>query len=155
MYRSLYTGSMPRQMPLHAYAEWKGCLHEGLPRLGARTRGCLRRVLCWMVMYLVNDGKPAYATLPMQQISTLLPRVPTHAYMDCKISGRQPKKRWQPWIAFQLWCCSQPLRRIYIDISDLRSNLGNVSAQDICSTKRGLLTGTSWNWHLRPLQAWK
>ena len=23
---------------------------------------CLRRVLCWMVMYLVNDGKSAYAT---------------------------------------------------------------------------------------------
>ena len=47
---------------------------------------------CWMVMYLVNDGKSAYATLPTQQKSTLLPRVPTHAYADCIIAGQQPKQ---------------------------------------------------------------
>ena len=43
-------------------------------------------------MYLVNDGKSAHATLPTQQKSTLLPRVPTHAYADCEISGRQPTR---------------------------------------------------------------
>ena len=40
MYRSLYTGSMPTQMPPHAFAEWKG----------------------W-VMYLVNDAKSAIQNL--------------------------------------------------------------------------------------------
>ena len=40
-------------------------------------------------MYLVNDGKSAHATLPTQQTSTCF-RVPTHAYTDCEISGRQP-----------------------------------------------------------------
>ena len=35
MYRSLYTGSIPTQMPLHAYTEWKECLHESFSRLGA------------------------------------------------------------------------------------------------------------------------
>ena len=43
-------------------------------------------------MYFVNDGKSAYATLPTQQKSTLLPRVPTHAYTDCEIAGRQPTR---------------------------------------------------------------
>ena len=43
-------------------------------------------------MYLVNDGKSAHATLPTQQKSTLLPRMPTHAYTDCEISGRQPTR---------------------------------------------------------------
>ena len=43
-------------------------------------------------MYLVSDGKSAYATLPTQQKSTLLPRVPTHAYTDCEIAGRQPTR---------------------------------------------------------------
>ena len=43
-------------------------------------------------MYLVNDRKSAHATLPTQQKSTLLPRVPTHAYADCEISGRQPTR---------------------------------------------------------------
>ena len=63
MYRSLYTGSMPTQMPPHAYAEWKR----------------------WMKMSLVNDGKFACATLPLQQTSTLLLRVPAHECADCKI----------------------------------------------------------------------
>ena len=49
-------------------------------------------VLCWMVMYLVNDGKSAYATLSKQHKSTLLPRVTTHAYAGCKISGQHPTK---------------------------------------------------------------
>ena len=31
MYRSLYTGPMPTQMPPHAYAEWKGCLRGSFP----------------------------------------------------------------------------------------------------------------------------
>ena len=39
-------------------------------------------------MYLVNDGKSAHATLPTQQKSTLLPRVPTHGYTDCEISDQ-------------------------------------------------------------------
>ena len=43
-------------------------------------------------MYLVNDGKSAHATLPTQQTSKLLPRVPTHAYTDCEISGRRPTR---------------------------------------------------------------
>ena len=43
-------------------------------------------------MYLVNEGKSAHATLPTQQKSTLLPRVPTHAYADCEISGPQPTR---------------------------------------------------------------
>ena len=43
-------------------------------------------------MYLVNDGTSGHATLPTQQKSTLLPRVPTHAYTDCEISGRQPTR---------------------------------------------------------------
>ena len=38
----------------------------------------------------------------------------------------------------------------HLDIFDLRSNLGDVSAQELCSSKRGLLTGTSWNWHICP-----
>ena len=33
--RPLYTGSMPMQMPQHAYVEWKGCLRSSFPRLGA------------------------------------------------------------------------------------------------------------------------
>ena len=41
-------------------------------------------------MYLVNHGKSASATLPTQQQSTLLSRVPTHTYAECKISGQQP-----------------------------------------------------------------
>ena len=43
-------------------------------------------------MYLVNDGKSAHATLPTQQKSTLLPRVPTHTNADCEISDRQPTR---------------------------------------------------------------
>ena len=43
-----------------------------------------------MVMYLVNDGKSAHATLPTQQKSTLLPHMPSHAYADCIIAGQQP-----------------------------------------------------------------
>ena len=66
VYRSLCTGSMPTRMPVHAYAEWKGCLRWSSSRLGAYT-GALRGVLCWMVMHLVNDGGSAYATLPTQQ----------------------------------------------------------------------------------------
>ena len=31
MYRSLYTGSTPTQMPPRAYAEWKGCLSGSFP----------------------------------------------------------------------------------------------------------------------------
>ena len=38
-------------------------------------------------MYLVNDGKSAHATLPTQQKSTSLPRVPTHAYAACTMPG--------------------------------------------------------------------
>ena len=45
-----------------------------------------------MVIYLVNDGKSACATLPTQQKSTLLLRKPTHAYTDCEISGLQPTR---------------------------------------------------------------
>ena len=37
-------------------------------------------------------GKSAHATLPTQQKSTLLPRVPMQAYTDCEISGRQPTR---------------------------------------------------------------
>ena len=37
------------------------------------------------VMYLVNHGKSASATLPTQQESTLLSHVPTHTYAECKI----------------------------------------------------------------------
>ena len=36
--------------------------------------------------------KSAYATLPTQETSALLPRVPTQAYADCKISGQQPRQ---------------------------------------------------------------
>ena len=43
-------------------------------------------------MYFVNDGTSAHATLPTQEKSTLLLRVPTHAYTDCEISGRQPTR---------------------------------------------------------------
>ena len=43
-------------------------------------------------MYLINDGKSAHATLPTQQTSKLLPRVPTHAYTDCEISGPWPTR---------------------------------------------------------------
>ena len=32
MYRSLYTGPMPTQMPPHAYAEWKRCLDRSFRR---------------------------------------------------------------------------------------------------------------------------
>ncbi len=36
-YMSLYTGSMPTQMPAHAYVEWKGCLWS-FPGSGAYAR---------------------------------------------------------------------------------------------------------------------
>ena len=43
-------------------------------------------------MYVVNHGKSASATLPTptQQESTLLSRVPTHTYAECKLSCQQP-----------------------------------------------------------------
>ena len=70
MYRALYTGSMPTQMPPHAYAEWKGCLRRSFPILGA---------------YAGASTDSAYATK-----STLVSRVPTHTYSECKISGQRP-----------------------------------------------------------------
>ena len=35
MYRSIYTGSMPTQMPMYAYAGWKRCPRGSFPGLGA------------------------------------------------------------------------------------------------------------------------
>ena len=46
-------------------------------------------------MYLGNDGKSAYATLPKQQKSTLLPRVSTHAYAGCIVSTQQPTRLYE------------------------------------------------------------
>ena len=43
-------------------------------------------------MCLGNDGKSSCATLPTQQKSTLLPRVPAHTYTGCIISGQQPTR---------------------------------------------------------------
>ena len=48
MYRSLYTGSIPTQMPPHAYTEWKGA-YAGVFLIRC-LRVCLRRVLCWMAI---------------------------------------------------------------------------------------------------------
>ena len=76
MYRSLYTGSMPTQMPPRAYAEWKECLHESFPRLGAYVDASAGFFVGWSWTWyiLVNDGKSGYATLPPPQKSTLLLR---------------------------------------------------------------------------------
>ena len=90
LYPCLYTGTMPTQLLPHVYAEWKGCLRGSFPRLGAYAGASAELFVGWPCNYLVNDGKSAHATLPTQQKSTLLPRVPTHTYADCEISGRQP-----------------------------------------------------------------
>ena len=76
---------------VHTYANASACI-RGMERVLTRelVRMCLRKVLCWMVMCLVNDVKSAYVTLPAQHKSTLLPLLPMHAYADCKISGQQP-----------------------------------------------------------------
>ena len=102
MYRSLYTGSIPTQMPPHAYTEWKGA-YAGVFLIRC-LRVCLRRVLCWMAIYLVNDRKSAYATLPAQHKSTLLPRVLTHAQKKTMfICSRQIASHTQHTCELQSW----------------------------------------------------
>ncbi len=64
------------------------------------TQNC--QTVKWVVFFLLYPclytgtmpihGKSAHATLPTQQKSTLLPRVPMQAYTDCEISGRQPTR---------------------------------------------------------------
>ena len=63
------------------------------PRVFLTLISEIRKDIFWRSWYLANDGnlmKSAYPTLPTQQKSTLLPRVPAHAYADCKILCQQP-----------------------------------------------------------------
>ena len=92
---------------VHVYANASACI-RGMERVPTMEfsqkvrclRGCLQGVLCWTVMYLLNHGKSSSATLPTQQKSTWLSRVPTHTYAECKISGQQPTQLHKefPWI---------------------------------------------------------
>ena len=72
--RPLYTGSMPMQMPQHAYVEWKGCLRSSFPRLGAyavaSTEFFVGQSCTWQIMVnlaprlcLRNKNLHAYAHL--------------------------------------------------------------------------------------------
>ncbi len=76
MYRSLYTGSTPMQMPTHACAEWKGCLRGSFPgSTRVPPRGSLLDGLpgkWWTSAYATKIWIPcarAYASLRGLQIS--------------------------------------------------------------------------------------
>ena len=75
------TGSLPTQMPSHAYAEWKGAF-AGVFLDNVPTRVPPQGSLL--------DGHVPICLLTRQQKSTLLSRLPTQAFADCKISGEQP-----------------------------------------------------------------
>ena len=107
MCRSLYARSIPAQMLPHAPTREFSHLNAGA------SAGFFVGWSC--TWHLVNDRKSACATLPKQQKSTWLPRVTTHAYAGCKISGQHPTKfrnntpRWcevSVETLFWLLCCA-------------------------------------------------
>ena len=83
MYRSLYTGSMPTQMPTHAHAEWKGCPRGSFPGLGAYAGAAagffVRWSRTWWMMKICRRNKNLHCF-----------RACLQAYEDCTISGQQP-----------------------------------------------------------------
>ena len=88
MYRSVYTGSMPRQMPPHAYVEWKGA---GLSKnMLTRHAGFFVGCSCIYTWQMDANGGNLPTQLCLRNENSHCFRVSAHAYADCKISGQQP-----------------------------------------------------------------
>ena len=88
MYRSVYTGSMPGQMPPHAYVEWKGA---GLSKnMLTRHAGFFVGCSCIYTWQMDANGGNLLTQLCLRNESSHCFRVSAHAYADCKIPGQQP-----------------------------------------------------------------